>query len=106
MNMKRLEKSLLIIITVFMTNCVSLQSVSITNIPKDTSRPVSTSQTKLIFLAANFNTDYADLLSKDLRKQCPGGKVSGILTKNEHICHLPLCLFYSQKITAKGFCTL
>ncbi len=104
--MKRFTKLFLIAITTFMTNCASLQSISITNIPKDTSNPVSTSQTKLIFLAANFNTDYADLLSKDLKKQCPGGKISGILTKNELICHLPLCLFYSQKITAKGFCTL
>jgi hypothetical protein len=90
----------------FLTNCASLQSVSITNIPKDTKKPISTSQTNLVFLFMNFNNDYADLISEDLRKQCQGGVVSGILTKNELICHLPFCFFYSQKITAKGFCTL
>jgi hypothetical protein len=94
------------IIIFFLTNCASLNSVSLTNIPKDTTKTISTTQSKFVFLFMNFNNDYADLLSEDLRNQCQGGVVSGILTKNENICYLPFCFLASNKITAKGFCKL
>ena len=87
-----------------LTHCVSLRTVSLTAIPKDRSKPVSASVEKYMPLFLNFSNDYVYALSSRLRTECEGGVVSGILTKNETICYLPLCLFLKNKITATGYC--
>lgn len=84
-------------------HCASLNSISMTSVPKDRSKPVSAEAKKTTFLGISFSNDYAYDLSRELKEKCKGGLVSGILTKFETVCY-PLCLVVSYKITAKGYC--
>ena len=87
------------------TGCTYLESVSLTNIPEERSKVVTATQEKGIIFYFNFDTDFTDELSADLRSQCEGGVVSGILTKFENICYVPLFCFYSvYRVTATGYC--
>ena len=87
------------------TGCTYLESVSLTNIPEERSKVVTATREKGIIFYFNFDTDFADELSADLRSQCEGGVVSGILTKFENICYVPLFCFYSvNRVTATGYC--
>ena len=91
--------------TVMITGCTYLESVSLTNIPEERSQVVTTAREKRIIFYFNFDTDFADELSADLRSQCEGGVVSGILTKFENICYVPVFCFYSvNRVTATGYC--
>ena len=91
--------------TVMITGCTYLESVSLTNIPEERSKVVTAAREKGIIFYFNFDTDFADELSADLRSQCEGGVVSGILTKFENICYVPVFCFYSvYRVTATGYC--
>lgn len=91
--------------TVMITGCTYLESVSLTNIPEERSKAVSATREKGIIFYFNFDTDFADELSADLRSECEGGVVSGILTKFENICYVPVFCFYSvNRVTATGYC--
>ena len=91
--------------TVIITGCTYLESVSLTNIPEERSKVVTATREKGIIFYFNFDTDFADELSADLRSQCEGGVVSGILTKFENICYVPVFCFYSvYRVTATGYC--
>ena len=87
------------------TGCTYLESVSLTNIPEERSRVVTATREKGIIFYFNFDTDFTEELSADLRNQCEGGVVSGILTKFENICYVPVFCFYSvYRVTATGYC--
>ena len=87
------------------TGCTYLESVSLTNIPEERSKVVTATREKGIIFYFNFDTDFAVELSADLRSQCEGGVVSGILTKFENICYVPVFCFYSvYRVTATGYC--
>ena len=103
--MKCIKMTIILIISICLSHCASLQSVSITSIPKDRSKPVEAIVEKEIIFYFNFETDYADQVAIQLRNQCQGGVVSGILTKSESICYVPIfCFLIINKITAKGYC--
>ena len=92
-------------ITVIIKGCTYLESVSLTNIPEERSKVVTATREKGIIFYFNFDTDFADELSADLRSQCEGGVVSGILTKFENISYVPVFCFYSvNRVTATGYC--
>ena len=87
------------------SGCTTLESLSLTNIPQERSKVVTVAREKGIIFYFNFDTDFADELSADLRSQCEGGVVSGILTKFENICYVPVFCFYSvYRVTATGYC--
>ena len=87
------------------TGCYYLESVSLTNIPEERSKVVTATREKGIIFYFNFDTDFTDELSADLRSQCEGGVVSGILTKFENICYVPLfCFYLVYRVTATGYC--
>ena len=87
------------------TGCTYLESVSLTNIPEERSKVVIATREKGIIFYFNFDTDFTDELSADLRSKCEGGVVSGILTKFENICYVPLFCFYSvYRVTTTGYC--
>jgi hypothetical protein len=83
------------------TGCASLQSVSVTNIPRERGRPVEASADNPAFLGLHFDNDFADDLPDQLRKQCPGGKVTGIYAKYESTWYV---LVQNRSVTAKGYC--
>ncbi len=85
------------------TQCASIQSVSLTQIPKERKKVVETTASRFIFLGLNFNNDYINQLTDDLKAQCQGGVVSGILTKDETYNYF-LGLAITRQVTAKGYC--
>lgn len=94
---------LLLSLTVLLSGCASLNSVSLTPIPAGRTTPVKVEKSKFIFLGFNFDNDFVNAAEEDLKRQCPNGKVTGLLTKDETINYF-LFIFYSKRITATGYC--
>lgn len=95
-----------VLVTVAMlalAGCAHVNSVSLTPIPSQRSNQVRAEVSKTIFLAFNFDNDYINPLVEDLKRQCPNGIVSGILTKDETISYV---IVFTKKITATGFCNV
>lgn len=91
----------LVTLTSLLGGCASINSVSLTPIPAQRSRPVRAEVSKFIILAFNFDNDYIDPLVEDLKRQCQDGVISGILTKDETISYF---FAFRKKVTATGFC--
>lgn len=85
----------------FFVSCASVQSVSLTQIPKNRSKPVSARAEKLIFFAFNFDNDFVDNITEDLRAGCKDGDVRGILTKDEVYSYV---FAHKRVVTAQGYC--
>jgi hypothetical protein len=83
--------------------CASIHSVSLTPISVDRKNQVQAQTSKVIIMHFNFDNDFVDEVVNDLKQQCPGGRISGILTKDEVINYF-LYFVYKRQITAKGFC--
>lgn len=83
------------------TGCASLQSVSVTNIPRELGKPVTATADNVAFLGLHFSNDFADGLQDDLRSQCPDGKVTGIYSKYESKWYV---LVQNRSVTASGYC--
>jgi len=96
-----IQKSILIVSLLFFTACASINSVSLTPIPSQRSNVIKAEVSKTIFLGFNFDNDFIDPLVEDLKRQCPNGMVTGILTKDEVISYF---LVFTKKVTATGFC--
>lgn len=96
---KALLCSLLAVAT--LAGCASVNSVSLTPIPSRRNQVVTATVEKFIILGFNFDNDFVDQLVQDLKKKCPDGVVSGILTKDEVIMYF---FAHNHRITATGFC--
>jgi len=83
------------------TSCASVQSVSLTPIPKQRSKVIKAEVSKFVFLAFNFNNDFIDEIVDQLKEKCPDGVISGILTKDESVSYI---LAHTRKISASAFC--
>jgi len=96
---------LILLFTTFLllSNCASVNSVSLTPIPAERKSLVRTQMSKTIFLGFNFDNDFIDEIVDDLKRQCPNGKVSGLLTKDENINYF-LYFVWKKQITATGYC--
>lgn len=92
-----------VFVGVFISSCASVNSVSLTPIPAERKNQVSSQKSKMIFLAFNFDNDFVDGIVADLQSQCPNGKVTGILTKDEDIYYF-LFFLWKKQVTATGYC--
>lgn len=91
-------------LTVLLTvSCVHVQSVSLTQIPEKRTNKVSASTDKWIFFALNFDNDYVDKLGEEMKNKCTGGRVQGILTKDE-LTNYFLGLVLKRTVSATGYC--
>jgi len=86
-----------------LVGCTHMRSVSTTSIPAQRDKPVEAEAYRLIFFLMNFNNDYVHSLPRDLAKQCPNGRVEGVLTKHEDIIYFPL-IAQAIRVTATGYC--
>lgn len=84
-----------------LSGCASINSVSLTPIPSQRTKTVRAEVSKTIFLGFNFDNDYVNPLVDDLKRQCPNGLVSGILTKDEVISYF---LVFTHRVIATGYC--
>ena len=85
------------------SGCVHMASISTTTIPADRESPVEAEAERFMFLLLNFDNNYVFRLTEDLAKQCPDGRVEGILTKQESIIYFPL-IAHGVRVSASGFC--
>jgi hypothetical protein len=86
-----------------LSGCASLNSVSVTPIPANRTAQVSAEASRWIILGFNFDNDYADEVTKKLSDTCPGGKISGILTKDEVYMYFSVFVL-KRKVVASGYC--
>jgi hypothetical protein len=84
-----------------LAGCTSLQSVSVTQIPKDRSRPVHAEVSNTALFGIHFDNDFVRELTDDLMRQCPDGRVTGILTKQESTLYV---IVQTRRVVATGFC--
>ena len=103
--MKKLLKISIIMVSVLtlFQSCVSLNSVSLTSIPAQKSNPVKVEKSKLILLGFNFDNDFINDTVVDLKSQCPNGKISGVLTKDENVNYF-FYFIWQKRITVSGYC--
>ncbi len=94
---------LLLIGSILLASCASINSVSLTPIPANRKTQVRTEKSKIILLGFNFDNDFVDEAVSDLTRQCPNGQVTGLLTKDENINYF-LYFVWKKQITATGFC--
>lgn len=106
MTMKTMLRRFVFVVSLFAlviiaTSCAHVNSVSLTPIPTKRSNMVRAEASKTIFLFFNFENDFVNVMVEDLKRQCPNGVVSGILTKDETIAYV---LVFVRKVTATGYC--
>ena len=94
---------LIALLSIYFIGCVSLNTVSLTSIPANRSKPVAATAERLMFFGFNFDNDYVDYLTDNLKNQCPHGLISGVLTKDESIDYF-LYIVWKKRITAQGYC--
>lgn len=93
----------LVLIPLVLAGCASIESVSLTSIPKERSRPISASASRMIFLGFNFDNNYVNEVPRRLIDKCEGGTITGILTKDESIWYFPPFV-YERRVAAQGYC--
>lgn len=93
-----------LVLGIFMTSCVSLNSVSLTQIPKNRSQQVSATASKMIIFGLSFNNDFVSNVSNELADKCKNGKVTGILTKDELVNYF-LHIVVRRRVVANGYCS-
>jgi len=81
--------------------CASLQSVSLSDVPSDRSRPVVASKSSWSVFWFYLDNDFADDVIEELRQKCPDGNVAGVYTKLEDYFYLVVT---ERSLTARGYC--
>lgn len=81
--------------------CVSLNSVSLTQLPEKREHLVSASASDLVFLGFTSQNDFVDEAVTALKSKCVGGKLTGILTKHQTTAYV---LVFKREVIASGYC--
>jgi hypothetical protein len=99
--MRSLARLLAFLSLPVLAGCTSLQSVSLTQVPGDRSRPLHAQVSDTAFLGIHFDNDFVKPLEAELMSQCPRGKVTGILTKQESSFYV---VVQTRRVIATGYC--
>lgn len=91
----------LLILVLTLNHCASLQSVSITQIPKERNQPIQAEVSDWGLFGIHFDNDFVDHLSLKLKEKCQNGKVTGILTKYESYFYF---FVIKRKAISTGYC--
>jgi hypothetical protein len=81
--------------------CTTLKSFSLTQVPADRSHRIEASASSGGLFGIFFSNDFVDELTADLTQQCPNGRVTGVLTKQESTLYV---IWVSRKLTATAYC--
>jgi hypothetical protein len=81
--------------------CTSLQSVSVTQIPVDRARPLRAEVSNTALFGIHFDNDFLDALTPKLLAQCPRGRITGLLTKQESSLYV---IVATRRVIATGYC--
>ncbi len=81
--------------------CTSLQSVSLTQVPTDRGHPVHAQVSDTALLGIHFDNDFVEDLTPQLLAQCPHGRLTGLLTKQESSLYV---VVVTRRVIATGYC--
>ena len=95
-------RPLLVIAALCLNACTYTAAVTQTNVPPQRDHPVEVDVKRFIFFAT-LDTDEVSRLTAELQQKCPGGRVTGILTKDLRTMYF-LFIFWQREVIAKGFC--
>ncbi len=84
-----------------LTGCVSLNSVSLTQLPEERDNLVTASASDILFLGFTTQNDFVDEAVESLKAKCRGGKLTGILTKHQTTSYV---LVFKREVVASGYC--
>ena len=87
-----------------LSGCVSLNSMSLTQIPVKRTNKIEASASKTIFFFFSFDNEFIDSVVAKLKRQCRGGQVKGVLTKDE-VTNYFLMFVHKREVTATGYCS-
>jgi predicted small secreted protein len=99
-------KKLLLVISSFiavsvLSGCVSLNSVSLTQVPEKRDHLVTANASDYLFLGFTTQNDFVDEAIENLKAQCRDGKLTGILTKHQTTSYV---LVFKREVIASGYC--
>ncbi|MFT4763661.1 MAG: hypothetical protein ACI9OH_000750 [Oleispira sp.] len=84
-----------------LAGCVSLDSISLTQLPEKRDHVVTASASDVLFLGFTTQNDFVDEAVINLKSKCPRGKLSGILTKHQTTSYI---LVFKREVIATGYC--
>ena len=84
-----------------LSGCVSLDSVSLTQLPENRDRLVTASASDVVFLGFTTQNDFVDEAVENLKSKCREGKLTGILTKHQTTSYV---LVFKREVIASGYC--
>ncbi|SQD78501.1 hypothetical protein [Moritella yayanosii] len=93
----------LLLIVLTLSGCVGLNSVSMTQIPKDKGQLVEANAHDWVFMNFTTQNDFADSAVTKLKQQCVGGKISGVYTKHQTTSYV---LVFKREVIVSGYCDL
>ena len=99
--MNKLNNFLLLMSTLLFVSCASLNSVSMTSVPKERNNVVQASSSSYGFLGIFFSNDFAESVKADLQKKCPNGEIKGIMSTYQSYFYF---IVLEREVTATGFC--
>lgn len=99
--MKKLSMLFMLCALVVSTGCVSLNSVSLTQVPEKRDNLVTASASDILFLGFTTQNDFADEAVENLKEKCRDGKLTGILTKHQTTSYI---LVFKREVIASGYC--
>lgn len=99
--MSRLQVALILSSLALVPACTSLQSVSLTQIPADRTRPVKAEVSNSALFGIHFTNSFVDELTESLRRQCPNGRLTGLLTKQENTSYFVIA---TRHVVSTGYC--
>ena len=88
-------------LAVILSGCVGLNTVSLTQIPETRDNQITASTSQWNFMGIAFSNAFADQAIADLRKQCPNGKIEGVLTKYQTTALFPM---FKREVVATAYC--
>lgn len=87
--------------TLILSGCMSLNSVSLTQIPSEKGQLVSANAHDWVFLGFTTQNDFVNEAVNNLKQECPSGKLTGILTKHQTTAYV---LVFKREVIASGYC--
>jgi len=95
------KTSLFALLTLSLSGCVGLNTVSMTQVPAERDKVITTKSASWNFIGINFSNAFVDEAIEDLKKQCPTGKVEGVYTKHQTTGYV---LVFKREVIVSAYC--
>lgn len=84
-----------------LSGCVGLNTVSMTQIPAERDKVISTKSSSWNFIGINFSNAFVDEAIENLKAQCPTGKIEGVYTKHQTTGYV---LVFKREVIVSAYC--